>query len=78
MSIDRMQSALRTYLQRQKTTDTDTDSHYALSGVISGDSVYISGVAYPYDTAVDMQPSDGMAVYCVLTPDEQTAIIVGC
>ena len=75
-----MQSALKAYLQSQKKQQKTDDSgdHYALQGVISGDSVYIQGRAYPYDMAVDMQPVDGGNVYCVLTPDEQAAIIVGC
>lgn len=73
MSSVALRSAIKNYMDSFASAKRNT----AVRGVVSRGRVIIKGRPYCYDAAVDVQYSDGDSVWCVISDDGNTAVIVG-
>lgn len=69
--------ALREAIKSYMDSAINNKKNTAVRGVVSQGRVIIGGRHYAYDTAVDIQFGEGEAVWCVISDDGQTAVIVG-
>lgn len=74
MSDAGLRMALKGYIDSQLPS---RKNNTAVQGVVSGGRVTIGGRRYYYDAAVDIQYDEGETVWCVLSDNAQTAVIVG-